>query len=182
MSRERERIAVLATRLIRPGEVVMVDGGATTLHFARRLASELNDITVITNSYAVAMAAANNPSMTVVSCPGVFDRHEGAVIGPDAITFLARFNANHAVVGASGITREGPNEAHMGSAAVKRVMLERAQNRILVLDHSKFDKANVELVCPMTSIDHLVVDRAPTGELAGALQRARVEIVDGAEG
>jgi len=175
MSRERERIGLEASRLVRPGEVVMIDAGATTLHFARRLATELRDVTVITNAYAIAMACAENPSMTVVSCPGLFDRHEGCVIGPDAISFLARFNANHAVIGASGITREGPNEAHLGSAAIKRVMLERAQNRILVIDHSKFNQINVELVCPLGGIDHLITDQLPPEELATALQRARVE-------
>jgi len=175
MSDEREHIAGQAVRLLQPGEVVMIDGGATTLHFARRLAAELKDLTVITNSYAIAMAIANNPSMIVISCPGTYDRHEGCVVGPDTIAFLTRFYANRAVIGASGITREGPNEAHMGVAAVKRVMLERAQLRMLLLDHTKFDQSNMEVICPLTAIDRLVTDRPPTGELSAALDRARVE-------
>ncbi|HVM84953.1 MAG TPA: DeoR/GlpR family DNA-binding transcription regulator [Candidatus Binatia bacterium] len=180
MSRERERIALKAVRLIQPGEVVMIDSGATTLHFARRLANELKDVTVITNSYAIAMAVANNPSMTVVSCPGTFDRHEGCVVGADTANFLTRFNANRVVIGASGVTREGPNEAHLGSAAVKRVMLERAQSRILLVDHSKFNQTNLDVVCPLGGIDYMVTDQAPTGELAAALQRARVEVQESA--
>jgi DeoR/GlpR family transcriptional regulator of sugar metabolism len=176
LSAERERIAATAVRLIRPGEAVMVDSGATTLHFARRLAATLKDVTVITNSYAIAMAAANNPDLKVISCPGIFDRHEGCVVGPDTMNFLARFNANHAVIGASGITVDGPNEAHLGAAAVKRAMLERAESRILVLDHAKFGQANLETVCPLSGFDHLVADRTPSGELAIALQRVRVEV------
>ena len=40
MVAERERIARSAAALIQPGEVIMVDSGATTAHFARRLAVE----------------------------------------------------------------------------------------------------------------------------------------------
>jgi len=176
MSEEREQIAGRAVRQLQPGEVVMIDGGATTLHFARRLSAELKDLTVITNSYAIATAIAGNPSMTVISCPGTYDRHEGCVVGPDTIAFLTRYYANRAVIGASGITREGPNEAHMGVAAVKRAMLERSQLRMLLLDHTKFDQSNMEVICPLTAIDQLVTDRPPDGELSAALRRARVEL------
>jgi DeoR/GlpR family transcriptional regulator of sugar metabolism len=176
LSREREQIAVTAVRMVQPGEVIMVDSGATTLHFARRLASEAREITLITNSYAIAMAAANNSSINVISCPGTYDRHEGGVVGPDTIAFLGRFNANRVMIGASGLTREGPNEAHMGSAAVKRAMLERAQSRVLLVDHSKFNQASVEVVCPLNGIDCVVTDQPPTGDLATALTRARVDL------
>src|SRR5262249_24650661 len=56
MAVEREAIAALAIKLVRPGEALMIDAGSTTLHFARRLAAELRDLTVITNSFAVATA------------------------------------------------------------------------------------------------------------------------------
>lgn len=178
MVAERERIAIQAVRLIQPREVIMIDAGATTLHFARRLSAELDNLTVITNSYAIAMAVASNPSMTVISCPGVYEPHEGCVTGPDTIAFLSRFHANRLIIGASGITSEGPNEAHAGVAAVKRAMLGRAQERILLLDHSKFDRLNLEVICPLTGIDRLVTDQLPPRELSAALRRAEVEFQD----
>ena len=38
---ERERVGALAARAIKPGQVLMIDAGSTTLHFARRLSAEL---------------------------------------------------------------------------------------------------------------------------------------------
>jgi DeoR/GlpR family transcriptional regulator of sugar metabolism len=64
----------------------------------------------------------------------------------------------------------------MGVAAVKRAMLERSQLRMLLLDHTKFDQSNMEVICPLTAIDQLVTDRPPNGELSAALRRARVEL------
>ncbi len=176
MTAEREHIAALAIRFVRPGEVLMIDAGSTTLHFARRLAAELKDLTVITNSFAVAQALATNPSMNVIACPGRYDVHEGGVTGPDCVAFLARFNANRAIVGASGLTAEGPNEANSGAAAVKRAMLARAQERMLLIDHLKFGQPNLEVVCPLEDLNRIVTDRPPARELVQALRRAEIEL------
>lgn len=178
MTKEREYIASQAIQLIQPREVVMIDGGATTLRFAHRLAAERNEVTVITNSFTIAVAVANNPTMKAICCPGVYDSHDGCVVGPDAISFLSRFHANRVVIGASGITSEGPNEAHPGIAAVKRAMLDRGQERVLLLDHTKFDRPNLEIICPLTGIDRLVSNRLPSRELIAALRRAHVTFQD----
>ena len=118
-----------------------------------------------------------NPTITVLSCPGQYDSHEGSVTGPDAINYLGRFNANRAVIGASGITLEGPNDVHSSAVAVKRAMLARSQEHILLLDHSKFEMPNLEVVCPLGEIHRLVTDQAPAHELASALGKAKVEIL-----
>jgi len=153
-----------------------VDAGSTTLHFARRLAAELRDLTVVTNSFAVAMALSANRSIRVIVCPGHYDAHEGSVNGPDTISFFGRFNFNRAFIGASGITIEGPNEVDSGAAAVKRAMLLRAEERILLIDHSKFGEPHLEVICPLGDIHRIVSDRAPRHELADALHHANVEI------
>jgi DeoR/GlpR family transcriptional regulator of sugar metabolism len=173
---EREQIASLAIKFVQPGEVLMVDAGATTLHFARRLAAELKDLTVITNSFAVAQAAATNPSMTVIACPGRYDVHEGGVVGPDCIAFLTRFNANRAVIGSSGLTLEGPNEANSNAAAVKRAMYDRAQEHMLLIDHTKFGQPHLEVVCPLTEVHRIVTDKPPAREMALALRKAEIEL------
>jgi len=129
MTEERERIAARAVSLVRPREVLMIDAGSTTLHFARRLAAEAKDLTVVTNCFAVAMALASNPTIAVISCPGRYDPHEGSVTGVDTINFLGRFHANRCFIGASGITAEGPNEADSAGAAIKRAISRRAAPR-----------------------------------------------------
>ena len=161
LTEEREAIAALAARLVQPGEALMIDAGATTLHFARRLAAELKDLTIVTTSFAAAMALGANPSFAVISCPGRYDPHEGSVYGPDAIAFLGRFNANRVFMSASGITAEGPNEANSGAAAVKRAMLRRAEQRVLLLDSGKFDQPSLEVVCPLSDLHRLVCDAPP---------------------
>lgn len=173
---ERERIASLAVEMLKPGEVLMIDSGATVFHFARRLSGDLHDLTVITNSFGVATILACNPTIRVLMCPGVYDGRERTVFGSDAERFLERFNANVAVISASGLTAEGPNDANPHAAAIKRAMLSRASSSMLLLDHSKFDLLALETICPLARIGCLVADAAPAAPLAGALRRAGVAV------
>ncbi len=177
MAEERGRIAAAAARFLRPGDVVMIDAGSTVLHFAQRIAAQLTDLTIITNSFSVAIALGANPSFRVVSCPGAYDPHEGSLTGPDTIAFLGQFNANWAVLGASGINGDGPSEANRGGAAVKRAMLERAQQNMLLIDHAKFGRLSLEVFCPLKRIDRVVTSEAPRGELAAALRDAGSGVV-----
>ena len=154
----------------------MIDSGSTVLHFARRIAADLKDLTVVTHSFSVALALGGNPSFTVISCPGKYDPHEGNVTGAETVNFLERYNVNWAIVGASGITGHGPNEARAGGAAIKRAMLARAEQTILLLDHSKFDRMNLEVICPLRQIGRMVTDRIPAGRLRKALASAGTEI------
>ncbi len=66
---------------------------------------------------------------------------------------------------------------HSSAAAVKRAMLQRSQEHIVLLDHSKFEMPNLEVVCPLNEIHRLITDRAPPEELGNALGKARVEIL-----
>jgi len=173
---ERERIGKRAEADIRAGEMLMIDGGSTTVYFARRLAAECENLVVMTNSLAVATALARNPALRVVLCPGDYDPHEGIVTGPETLEFLSRFAADRAVIGAGGLTHEGPSEVLPGAAWVKRRMLERARRGILLLDATKLGVRRHERVCPLAALDDLYTDRSPSGELAQALHRAKVTV------
>jgi DeoR/GlpR family transcriptional regulator of sugar metabolism len=170
--REREQIARRAFELLAPREVIMVDCGSTTWHFARRLAIEPLPLTVVTNSLGIATTLAANPVIRVVVCPGDYASGEGGTFGPETLAFLRRFRADKAVIGAGGLTADGPTEVHSGAAWVKRVMLERARRGVLLVDHSKFDQTRYEIICALADLDDLVRDHPPPRALAEAIARA----------
>jgi DeoR family glycerol-3-phosphate regulon repressor len=176
MVREREAIAAAAAKLVRPNDVVAIGGGATTLHVARRMAAECRDVTVITHSFGVATVLAANPTILVLVCPGRYVGREGFVVGPETIDYVQSYHANRAILGATGLTAEGANDADATSALVYRALMKRAAETIVVADHTKFDQPALAMWGRWADIAALVTDRAPTGPLARALERARVEV------
>lgn len=176
MVREREAIATQTARLINHGDVLMIGGGVTTVHVSRRLAAEKRDLTVIANSFGVATVLSANPTFRVILCPGLYNGREGVMEGSETVEFLLRFRANHAILGATGLMAEGPCEFDMEAANVYRTMAGRAGTTIVVADHTKFERVALATYFGWPMVAHLVTDRAPTGGLERALERARVNV------
>ena len=178
---ERARIGAAAAALVEPGSVVMLDAGSTTTHFARALAARGIPATVLTNSLnaAVELASAQGKGLSVVLCPGDVSAAERGVYGSETEAFLRRFNADLAVIGASGLTEEGPCEAISRAAWVKRAMLARAPRRMLLADSGKFGRGLLDCVCPLGELTDLVTDAPPPAGLAAALRRAETALTLG---
>ncbi|WP_404384236.1 DeoR/GlpR family DNA-binding transcription regulator [Caenispirillum salinarum] len=173
---ERARIGAAAAGLVAPGEVVMIDAGSTTLQLARHLGNGDLGLTVVTNCHPVASELGKRHPRIVV-CPGEFDEREASVFGTDTVDFLRRFHANKAFIGASGLAADGFCDVNRGAAWVKRTMLERAEEAWLLVDHSKFGLRLLEIVAPLDALTGVVVDQAPDGALAAALQRLGIKVV-----
>jgi DeoR/GlpR family transcriptional regulator of sugar metabolism len=178
---ERRRIGQAAAALVAPGDVLMLDAGSTTTHFARALAARGVAATVLTNSLSAVAELAKSASLRVLLCPGEVSAGERGVYGSETEAFLGRFNADLAVIGASGLTEEGPCEAVSRAAWVKRAMLARAPRRILLADSGKFGRGLLERVCPLAELTDLVTEAAPPAALAAALARAGMRVTLAAE-
>jgi DeoR/GlpR family transcriptional regulator of sugar metabolism len=155
----------------------MIDGGATAIDIARRMASDAQAITVITNNLPAATLLSANPNITVTFCPGRYDGGRGAAGGAETLDFIGRFRANLAILGACGIDAKGPSSGHADAAAIKRAMLERAEENVLVFDHTKLGSRHAHAICAMAAIDHLLCDARPEGELRKALLQANVDVL-----
>lgn len=173
---ERARIGKGAAGLIENGQVVMIDGGSTTHEVARGLARLRRDLVIVTNSTGIAAVAGGNPTFRVILCPGTYDNREGSVLGEDTVEFIARYNADAAIIGASGLTGDGPSDAISGAAAVKRAMIGRSLSAILVVTHDKFGRASLERVCRLAEISDIVTDRQVPPEFRAAVKAAGPEL------
>jgi DeoR family glycerol-3-phosphate regulon repressor len=175
---QRQRLAALAMRFVRPHMVVMMDGGATAIDVARQMASDAQAITVITNNLPAATLLSANPTIAVTFCPGRYDGDRGAAGGAETVDFIGRFRANLAILGGCGIDAEGASSTHADAAAIKRAMLERSEENLLVLDHTKFGGRHPHAICALAEIDRLLCDTRPTSDLHKALLQANVEMLD----
>ncbi|CAM5770959.1 DeoR family transcriptional regulator [Labrys miyagiensis] len=177
MIAEREAIASVVSSMILPKEVLMLGGGATTYHVARFLAARNRDITVITHDFASASALGTNPTIKVLFCAGRLHPGEGYLLGSQTIASINGYEANRAIVGATGIGARGIYDADEEAGAVYAAMIQRSAEAIVVADHGKFDQLAVAICTRWDAIDRLVTDRQPVGALAGALREAGTDVV-----
>jgi DeoR/GlpR family transcriptional regulator of sugar metabolism len=176
---ERERIARAAMPLIRGARLLLLGSGATTTHVARRIAVEMNDVTVITHGFGAATVLSLNPTIRVIVAPGAYHAGEGAMHGAQTLRFLEDFRADWAILGASGLTPEGPADALVEMAEVYAAMTRRAERALVAADHSKHGAAFPARYAPWGRIAALATDRPPAGALARALAAAGVGVTVG---
>jgi DeoR/GlpR family transcriptional regulator of sugar metabolism len=177
MVAERQRIAAVAIQAIVPGDVVMIDSGATTHHLAEKIAAERLEATIITNGLDIAEAVGVSDRVKVILCPGAYSAHEKGVYGQDTCEYLERFHANVAFTSAGGITEGGITDVDSNACWIKRTMFRRAERRLFMADHTKFGIRLLEVVMPLSGLTDLVVDRPLPKGLAEAAAAAGVTTV-----
>ncbi|ABM56451.1 DeoR/GlpR family DNA-binding transcription regulator [Verminephrobacter eiseniae] len=172
--RERQAIARQAAQRLGNMDVLMIGGGATTLHFARAIRRLNHPMTVITPAYSVAQELSRNPCFEVMCLPGIFEGKEGLVCGPEAIKAIERFHVPVAVLGASGVSREGVSEALLSAGQVYQAIMANSDQVFVLADGSKFNKRALTLLGTWQSNITLVTDVQPSGELQTAISQGRV--------
>jgi len=176
LAAERDAIARAACAELAGARHLLIGSGATTVHVARRIAVEMRDVSVTVHSFGVATVLALNPTVTVTMLPGQYHAGEGAMHGAPALRELERLRADWAVLGASGLSDEGPADALREAGEVYAAMARRAARRMVVADASKIGRAFPACWARWTEIDVLVTDADPPAALAAALRGAGVAI------
>jgi len=85
---------------------------------------------------------------------------------------------HQAFFGIGGITMEqGLTEFNVDEAGTKRVMLERARQRIVVADHTKVGKVMLNTVASLTVVDKIITGSEVDGEIVTRLRQIGVEVI-----
>ncbi len=183
--REKLAIARAAAALVSPADAIAIDSGTTAACLARELRNSA-PITVITNSIRVISQLQDVAQITLV-CPGGIissaDRSilggDLAFVGPIAVSTLRTLHAKKAFITTSGLTvAKGISNASPFQAEIKRVMIEIADEAILLADHTKFGQAHGFLVAPPVAFTKIITDTAAPPEDVSALRAMGVEVIE----
>lgn len=176
LSTEKQRIAEKAVELINDGDSLILDVGTTTLEIARALKGKRN-LTVLVTSLRAALELASQPAIQVIVVGGKLRSSELSLVGHLAEQTLRAFQVDKAFIGVGGITIEhGLTEFNFDEAGVKRTMIERARQCIVVADHTKFGKVMLTTVASLTVVDRIITGTEIDDEMVTRLRQMGVEI------
>jgi DeoR/GlpR family transcriptional regulator of sugar metabolism len=164
-------IARRAAAFVRDGQVVVLDGGTTTLELARALRDDLR-ASVITTSPPIALALADHPGLEVTVVGGTLRPNALVTVGAAAIETLSMIRADVVFLGVCGLHPEiGVTTEDLEERHVKAAMIEGAGEVVALADHDKLGTAMPIVVAPLRAVTHLVTD-ADGGDRALAPYRA----------
>ena len=172
---EKEAIGKACAELIRPNQTIIVDAGTTAFHAARHLENKRAQI--ITNSLPVANQLASANGIEVVVSGGVIYPRLGVLVGPLAVEAFSKLHADVAIMGGGGITVEGITNSHGLLIDIQRAMIKAARKVIFCLDHTKFGRKSVSVLCELDRLQTIVTDHQAPTDMIAALRANGLEII-----
>jgi len=173
--REKLQIAAAAARMVREGQVIILDSGTTTTAIARAL-REFQNLTIITNAVNIA-AELSGSALEVILTGGTLRKNSFSLVGPIAEETLRRLNADILFLGVDGFdVHYGLSTPNLLEAKVNRVMMDVARIVVAACDSSKFGRRSLSSIAPLSAVHHLITDGGiPKGDLA-ALKKTGIQI------
>ncbi|MDJ0379045.1 DeoR/GlpR family DNA-binding transcription regulator [Cryobacterium sp. PH31-L1] len=135
---EKRAIGQAMADRILDGQIVLLDGGTTTLEVARHLTKRR--LTVVTNDLRVAVEIAQRRSAHLVFIGGELLPDVYTMWGPASVMQLSNLRVDVAVFGADTVCDDGLYHTSSYEVELKRLMRSIAKEAFFVADSSKFGR------------------------------------------
>ncbi|MFE6225922.1 DeoR/GlpR family DNA-binding transcription regulator [Streptomyces sp. NPDC057854] len=173
----KRRVASVAAGLVRPGGVVILDGGTTALAVAHALPKD-RACTVITHSPTIAVALLDHPKAEVFMIGGRLFRHSAVACGAAAVEAAQNVSADLFLLGVTGVHPEaGLTTGDAEDAAMKRALAARAADTYVLASSEKIGTASRYRVLAWEEISGLITDAPPRDPVVERLAADGIEVL-----
>jgi DeoR/GlpR family transcriptional regulator of sugar metabolism len=177
MLEEKQRLAKRAATLIRASQSIFMTGGSTMEIVAKEL-SHIPTLCIITNNIHAAIHLYNKNDIDLLMPCGKVRHHNGCIIGPAAMEFIANFQTDFLIMGIGAISPEGLLlDYDYEEAMLMDKMMKNSREIILATDHTKFNKSATAQVGLLRDVSYLVTDREPPPHFRDLMAEHNVALI-----
>ena len=163
-SAEKAAIARAAIVYLAPGQSVFLDD-STTVAALVPLLHTVTPLTVITNSLSLLTDLRSVPDVTLMALGGTYYSWCSAFMGGVTNAAIRHLRADVAVMSSAAVVDGLCFHQNAESVETKRAMFEQAAQRLLLLDHTKFERRALHALLPLADFDAVVVDAATPADV-----------------
>jgi DeoR family transcriptional regulator, aga operon transcriptional repressor len=173
---EKQAIGRSAVQMVPDGAAVGLAGGTTTLQVARCLADR-SGLTVVTNAINVAIELASK-DVRVIVIGGELRKETYELVGPLGEPAASQLHLDIIFMGVDGLSVEGGLTTHnMVEARVDRMLIDRANEVVVVADHTKLGRKTFAQIAPLEVAHTLVTDASADPELIRQFERVGLRVM-----
>lgn len=173
----RRAIARVAADQVKPGEVILIDGGPIANYLAEMLLNR-KEITIITNSMAVFDTLRPNPDLILILTGGAYRHTSQMMVGPTAESALRELRADKLFLTVSGASLNfGLSHTNISEVTMKQAMIRSAREVILLADHTYFGLESIIQVAPLTVVNKLITDDVLPASVRLDLTKLGIQII-----
>ena len=158
---EKIMVAQKALHVIEEGDIIFLDSSTTVYELALLLThGEFDHLTIITNAIAVMHLFRKFPAhWSLIGLGGNYDPQLNSILGISALEQLARYNVTKAFVSGFGLDDKTATTNHEHQAEILRKVLDAADKRYLLIDHTKLGRKGLYRIAARGGFDAIISDR-----------------------
>lgn len=157
--KEKIRIGKRAAELVKEGETIVIDSGSTLVEMAFAL-KEMKNITVATNDLLIGCELATSMGIDLTMIGGNVRKNYFSMQGYFAQLAFEHINADKVFLGVDALDlTKGCMVTNMEEVVIKKAMLNTANEKIVICDHSKFTNVAFIKLCELNSIDRIITGK-----------------------
>ncbi|AKU22381.1 MULTISPECIES: DeoR/GlpR family DNA-binding transcription regulator [unclassified Massilia] len=147
-----------AAAMVRPGQVVFIDGGTTAVQLARHLPRDLRAM-VVTHSPSIAVELAEHPSIDVLMIGGRLFKHSIVAVGAATMEAISQIRADIFFMGVCSLHPEaGITTGDYEEGCVKRAISAASLRTVVLASQEKLDTAAPFQIAPLSQVSDIVVN------------------------
>lgn len=173
---EKTSLALTAMRFVEPGQAIFLDDSTTVLHMAEHLPAKA-PLTVITNVLTLINKLSNERGVTLIALGGEYYNWCSAFMGRLTIEAIAGLRADAVIMSTAAIVDDVALHQASVTADTKKAMFAAAKRRILLVDHTKFDRRALHAIAPLSDFDVVIVDASTAPEHIQRLRSKGIHVV-----
>lgn len=173
---QKALIAKAAAAMVRPNCTIYLDAGTTCLAIATELAHR-DDITVLTNDFAVVSYLMESSQCRLYHTGGHVLRENESCVGESAARFISSLNIDLGFISASSWDMHYISTPTESKVPVKEAVVAASARRVLVSDATKYGKVGFFKAISMTDINTVITDSGLDLEVQKNMAASGVEVV-----
>lgn len=173
----KQKIARKCAEFIQNGDTISLDASTTAFHICNEIKN--TRLTILTDSLKSINYLSEFENINLISTGGTLERNYFSFIGRAASQTIREYYVDKVFVSCRSLDMEhGITEANEHIAAVRRLLIERANEVFLIADHSKFDKVSFVNICDFDKIDSIIVDQPLSSEWHEFLEARHINLYE----
>jgi DeoR/GlpR family transcriptional regulator of sugar metabolism len=178
---EKEALARAALKHVEPGQAIFMDDSTTVRHMAKGLASK-TPLTVITNVLPLISDLTRITGISLVALGGNYYNWCSSFMGRSTTEEISRLRADAVFMSTAAIVDDICFHQYQETVDVKHAMLTSSARKILLADHTKFERRALHGLASLNDFDLVIVDAATPAETVAHLRGRGVEVQVAAPG
>ena len=148
------------SEIIVDGQAIAINSGTTNIEVANYLVENYRRLTIMTNNLHVLDILKQNEGFRLLVPGGILRNDEHAIYGKKCEEEIRFYNLDVALLAVNGVSiKKGITDFRPEEVGVIQAMMDASEKKVIMADHTKFDRVSYINICKLSEIDYIITDK-----------------------